>query len=132
MYFIKLMSYFLYKIQFSLGPLTKQGDVGKVPQLSMIIMMKGGHQKSDNRHVYTEYTVLSSLAQTHVQLYMGVVYSIKDEVYINWWQHLSQMKRKDKTVIDKPREKLMETIIYNSHKADQCQTTRFQLRSKKR
>ena len=78
MYFIKLMSYFLFKIQFSLGPLTKQGDVGKVPQLSMIIMMIGGHQRT--RDICT---VFLSLAQNHVHLYIGVVYISKDDVYMN-------------------------------------------------
>ena len=34
----------------------------------------------------------------------GVVYSIKDNMCMNCWQHLSQIKRNDKPVIVKPRE----------------------------
>ena len=54
---------------------------------------------------------------------------------MNWWQHLSQIKRKDKPVIVKPREKNIGTHIYNSHeakKADQCQTPSCQLKKQKK
>ena len=44
-----------------------------------------------------------------VQLYSPFVYRSKDNLYMNPWQHLSQMGRKAKPIFAKPRAKVWET-----------------------